>query len=139
MFKDVTEFFQFYIYLQDIDFRLASMLSVLLSTLLFLYILYMIYILVMGIYRAKLQNKLNRLTLFLCFPCVVLGFILDVFANLVVVPFIFLELPQEWLVTTRLTRHLKTLEDKRDWRYKISQWICGNLLDIFDPTGCHCI
>lgn len=105
--------------------------------LLYLYCFYMLYILIMGIYRAHLLNKLNRLQIVLCFPAVVLGWLVDVVCNLVIAPFIFLEVPQELLVTKRLERHIAS-NDTDEWRYQLSDYICSNLLDVFDPNGSHC-
>jgi hypothetical protein len=104
----------------------------------FIYLLFSVYIIVMGVHRANLQKKLNAFTITLCFPWVVIGYALDVIANIFVVPFIFFELPRELLVTSRLARHLKTPELDRDWRYDLSKKICVHMLDVFDPSGNHC-
>lgn len=50
----------------------------------------------------------------------------------------------EWLVTTRLSRHklnadlARAAGDAVSWRGRLAIWICAELLDRFDPSGCHC-
>lgn len=117
---------------------LFKLFCVLIFVIWFLYAFYGLYILVMGVYRAHLQKRLTRLNYILCFPWVLVGYLFDVFANVVIIPFIFLELPRETLVTTRLKRHLRTPEDERDWRYDLASLVCTKLLDIFDPYNAHC-
>lgn len=123
------------IYAHSVLFKL---LCVSIFVIWFLYAFYGLYILVMGVYRAHLQKKLTRLNYVLCFPWVLVGYLFDVFANVVIMPFIFLELPRETLVTTRLKRHLRTPVDDRDWRYDLASLVCTKLLDIFDPYNAHC-
>lgn len=94
-----------------------------------------LYVLVMGIYRAHLDRRLNPATKLLGFPFVVIGAFIDVVANMTIATLVFLEPPSEWLVTQRLQRHMK---DGGGWRYRLSCWVCMNLLDVFDPTGKHC-
>jgi hypothetical protein len=103
----------------------------------YIYIFWLVYIVVMGIYRAHLNGKLNGAVIkTLSFPIVVTGFVMDVLANIFIATIVFLEPPREWLVTDRLIRY-----NKYDigWRNKLAEWICKNLLDVFDPTGYHCL
>ena len=117
--------------------ELLVLLSTVFGLLVYLWIFWGFYVLVMGIYRAWLDKRLNRLTLCLSLPFVVIGFVLDVLANFFVATFVFLELPHEWLVTSRLVRLQGNV--KGDWRRTYADWICYNLLDVFDPTGYHCL
>ena len=89
----------------------------------------------MGVYRAHLAGRLNKFTLVLAFPVVILGYAMDILANWLIAPIIFLDLPRELLVTSRLIRY--QTEDS-GWRAKLSFYICEHLLDVFDPTGNHC-
>lgn len=93
------------------------------------------YVLVMGIYRAHLSGRMTPLVTVLSLPFVVVGILMDVVANVFIATLVFAELPREWLVTTRLTRYVRT---KEGWRYRVSAWVCDALLDLFDPTGNHC-
>lgn len=92
----------------------------------------------MGVYRAYLDNRLHKVVLLSLSPFVALGFIMDVFANVFVASIIFLELPKEWLVTTRLTKYKEQDKYKYNWRKELADLVCRNLLDVFDPTGKHC-
>lgn len=100
----------------------------------YLWVLWYAYILVMGLYRAHLDKRLNRVTYALAIPALVIGYAMDVLANLTVASIVFLEPPRELLVTSRLKRHIA----KGGWRGEKANWICTHLLDYFDPTGNHC-
>lgn len=63
------------------------------------------------------------------------GLLLDFLYNITVLSILFLELPREFLITQRVTRH--KLHGK-GWRKEYAEWFCVNLLDPFDPDGCHC-
>ena len=106
-----------------------------LYTLAYLYAFWCVYIGVMGIYRAHLDGRLSGFTKVLCYPFVVVGILMDVAANLLIAPVIFLDLPREWLVTDRLIRYIKT---DTAWRKRMAEAVCTTLLDVFDPTGKHC-
>ncbi len=93
-----------------------------------------VYVLTMGLYRAKLDNRLGPFTRLLGFPFIGLAWLMDVIANLTLASLIFWELPKEMFVTARLNRHL----NGTGWRASIAGWVCTRLLDIFDPTGKHC-
>lgn len=93
------------------------------------------YVLVMGIYRAHLSKRLKGFVRILSFPFVVIGFLMDVLANLILASIIFVEPPRELLVTGRLKRLIK---EGDGWRRRLAKFICDHLLDVFDPNGDHC-
>jgi hypothetical protein len=99
------------------------------------YALWVLYLLVMGLYRAQLAGRLSKPAMVLGAPFLILGYLVDVLTNLTVATALFLELPREALVTTRLTRHMG---DGDGWRYRVARAICRSLLDPFDPRGVHC-
>ena len=101
----------------------------------FLWSFWALYVLVMGIYRAHLAKRLTPTTKVLAAPFVVVGYLCDVACNLTIASLVFAEMPREALVTKRLKRHVATGEG---WRYRVADWICNHLLDVFDPTGNHC-
>jgi hypothetical protein len=103
--------------------------------LLYLWAFWALYVLVMGIYRAHLSKRLNLFTYFMSIPFVIFGIVVDVLANLLIATVVFWEWPRELLVTDRLQRHNRT---GNGWRRKLSEKICSDLLDYFDPTGDHC-
>lgn len=103
----------------------------------YLVLFFYMYILVMGIYRAHLQKKLKGFVFALCLPAVIVGILFDVFANLLIATIVFWQLPRELLVTDRLIK-IKS-NPLEHWKRKyIAQYICDNLLDVFDPNGDHC-
>lgn len=104
------------------------------AAILFLWLFWGAYVLVMGIYRAHLANRLTWVTYCLGGLYVVIGIVMDVAANLLIASIVFWERPHEWLVTTRLIR----LKKSNEWRGKLARWVCANLLDVFDPVGTHC-
>jgi len=106
-----------------------------LYTLASLYALWLLYLLVMGLYRAKLQGRLSKVALVLGAPVYLIGYLLDVFVQITIATVLFWELPKEGLLTGRLTRHIKR---GKGWRRDLSKWICFHLLDPFDPHGTHC-
>lgn len=109
-------------------------MKIALSILLYLWAFFYTYILVMGIYRAHLSGRLSTTVFILCLPAIGIGYAMDIVGNLLAA-ILLLDLPQEWLVTTRLQRYKAT---DTGWRLKVAEAICEGLLDVFDPTGDHC-
>ena len=102
-----------------------------------LWVFWYAYILVMGIYRAHLSKRLGRFATIMALPAVVVGYALDIAANLTIATVFFLELPCEFTVTHRLRRYMQ-YPMQRTWRGVAAVWVCHNLLDVFDPDGKHC-
>lgn len=94
-----------------------------------------LYVLVMGLYRAHLQKRLSRATYAMGAPFLLIGLAVDLFMNVTVASVVFVQPPRQFLVTARLASHVK---EGSGWRYKIANWVCNNLLDVFDPSGNHC-
>lgn len=104
---------------------------------LWIYCGWLLYVMAMGFYRAYLDNRLSGVTLYLAFPAVAIGLLMDWLSNWTIATLLFWELPKSpnELVTTRLSRYVYS---DSGWRLKCAEWICHNLLDIFDPSGKHC-
>lgn len=102
---------------------------------LLLYLLWLFYLAVMNLYRAKKAQQISKVALWLGYPILILGALLDVLVNFIVMSLLFLETPRELLVTSRLARHVKA---NKGWRSKVAYWICHNFLNAFDPSGDHC-
>jgi hypothetical protein len=100
-----------------------------------LYLLWIFYLAVMALWRAKRDGSISRPALWLGYPILVVGAMLDVLVNLTIMTLLFAEIPQHWLVTSRLQQHINF---GSGWRQKLATWICSSLLDSFDPTGLHC-
>ena len=107
-----------------------------LYTALFLWVFWYLYLIVMGLYRAKLKGKLTWPVKVLGAPALIIGIIVDVVAQYTVATVFFLDLPRkgEHLVTDRLQRY----SAGTGWRKAKADWICSNLLDVFDPHEDHC-
>jgi hypothetical protein len=116
---------------------MADLINTLLFAVLYMYVFWCAYIAVMGVYRAYLSNRLFGITKILSIPLVIVGLIIDVFAQYTIAVIIFLDAPQwkEHLVTLRLIRYVNK---ETGWRNKLASYICKNLLDVFDPSGNHC-
>lgn len=99
------------------------------------YVLWIFYLAVMNLARARDNQTLTKPALYLGTPIFIIGYSLDVFVQLFVMSFLFLELPKEWTVTGRVKRHLYSGEG---WREKVAAWFCHHLLNAFDPDGKHC-
>ena len=95
---------------------------------------YTLYLAIMSLYRGHRAGTLPLASKVLGYPILAIGLIVDVIMNVTLFSLIFAELPREWLVTTRLKRHIKHT-GYRGW---LSRYICHNLLSPFDPTGDHC-
>lgn len=111
------------------------MITLLSWVLAFLFVFWAVYVLVMGLYRAHLAGRLRWPSYVMGSLWLLIGVVMDVVANVVVASVVFREWPREWLVTTRLVRW----KASPTWRGTIANWVCDNLLDVFDPSGTHCV
>lgn len=109
---------------------------ILLYVIAFVWLFWYVYIVVMGLYRAQLQDRLKGVVFALALPAIVAGYVMDIIANIFIASVLFLDPPKEFLVTTRLKRYQKV--DPLSWRGRLSFYICEHLLDVFDPKGNHC-
>lgn len=101
-----------------------------------IYVLWLFYLAVMNLAKAKESGTLSKTALYLGFPIFIVGYALDIFVNVFVMSFLFLEVPKEWTVTGRLKRHIYF--SPGGWREALASWFCHNLLNSFDPNGRHC-
>lgn len=99
-----------------------------------LYMLWVMYLAVMALKRARDSGKLSKPAMVLGYPLLFIGLVLDALVNITLGSVLMLELPREWLVTARLTRHINT---GSGWRKKLALWVTATLLDAFDPRGVH--
>lgn len=106
-----------------------------LYALLSVYALWVFYLAVMHLKRARDNGTLSRPALYLGYPVLLVGYLLDVFVQVVVASILFLDIPREWTLTGRLKRYIAGPEG---WRETVAVWMCLHLLDQFDPDGRHC-
>lgn len=102
---------------------------------LYLYVFWVLFVAAMNIYRVELAHKLTTAIRLMALPVIACAYIVDALANIFIATAVFMEVPKEWLVTSRLHRYLLT---RTDWRYTAAKWLCTQLLDPLDPTGRHC-
>ncbi len=107
----------------------------LLSAVMVMYALWLFYLAVMCLQRARDAGTMSKTAYRFGLPILVIGYGLDVFVNVFVLSWLMLEIPREYTVTSRLSRHKR---GSPGWRQSFSAWVCVNLLDAFDPSGCHC-
>jgi len=100
-----------------------------------IYILWLFFLAVMNLQGARDSGKLTGAAYCIGLPLLYLGLVIDFLVNVFPVTVLFLELPREGTVTSRLSRHI---HDSDGWRKTLATWFCKNLLDPFDPSGCHC-
>ena len=98
------------------------------------YVLWILYLAVMNLQRARDNGTITRAAYRLGLPLLYAGLLADFLVNVIPVSVLFLELPQEFLVTQRLTRHANS---QSGFRKRLAVWFAQNLLDTFDPSGQH--
>jgi hypothetical protein len=113
----------------------ALLLIVLLAFPVSMFSLWIQYLAVTALMRARDVGGLTKPAEFIGKIVLALGYLSDFLVNLVVCTVLFLELPREWVVTARVSRHKKS---GTGYRQALATWVCLNLLDPFDPSGCHC-
>lgn len=102
---------------------------------LIMYALWLYYLAVMSLKRARDTGAMTVWAQRLGYPILAIGYALDFAVNIFVLSFLLFEAPRELLVTARLSRHIKS---DPGYRQQFSAWVCANLLDAYDPSGCHC-
>ncbi len=108
------------------SFITFAILSLLRATLLFAFLF--------TTYQKTRNTRYEKLANIPLIPLFVFGYVYDVFLNIVVFTPLFLELPKEWTVTERMSRHIYS-GDIDSWRTKISVSFCA-VLQKFDERHC---
>jgi len=97
------------------------------------YLFWTCYLAYTSLKASKDLNTLPRVAFILALPLIAAAYVLDVFYNIFIASFIFLELPRTLTLTARCSSHLSDT----GWRGNLARWLCKNLLDPFQ-TGGHC-
>jgi len=97
-------------------------------------ITWIFYLAVMNLSRNKAH--LTPVSKCFAYPMLGIGLVADMLFNFLWGTILFLEIPQELLMTARLKRHLN--DHRLDWRDRNANWFCRNFLNPFDPSGDHC-
>lgn len=98
------------------------------------YLLWVHYVAVMRLMQVRDAGHLTRATKGIGYTALVVGLLLDLAVNTVIATVLFVELPREWTVSARLTRHS---ESGTGWRQRLALAIRKGLLDNIDPKGVH--
>lgn len=98
-----------------------------------LFLLWVYYLAVMNLARVHQSTGLNKLSTCLGTIVLVIGYLLDFNANVVVMTVIGIELPSETTVTARLKRWIAS---NNKWHVKVAKSL-EKILDPFDPSGDH--
>jgi hypothetical protein len=96
-------------------------------------VVWTLFLAIMRLQEVRDAGKLTRVSIPFAYILLGIGLFLDFSLN-IASSVIFLELPHEWVLSSRVSRHVHEI----GWRGGLSRWICHNLLDPFDPSGCHC-
>jgi len=95
-------------------------------------ITFVFYLAIMNV--KKNRHKLTTASKFLIYPILFVGLIFDFCLNVAMSP-IFLELPMEMTLTSRLKRH----KDKsKGYKLRVANWICGEILNPYGEDEGHC-
>ncbi len=75
----------------------------------YLYVFWLLYVCVMGLYRANLAGRLTGAVKWLAYPVVIVGVLVDWWANWTIAALVFLEWLRDIdeLVTGRLARYIE--------------------------------
>ena len=118
------------------NFTLDSLLVFALWAFLGTYALWLFYLAVMNLQRAKEGGTISRAALWLGYPLLAIGLLIDLVVNVLVFTVVFLDMPRELTVTARLARLIHQQPSR--WRGRAALWFCKEFLDTFDPSGRHC-
>lgn len=98
------------------------------------YLLWIHYVAIMRLMQVRDAGLLTVWMKVVGYPALVVGLFLDLIVNVFFVSLLLLELPKEFTVSARLTRHS---EYGGGWRKKVCTVIRVGLLDNIDPNGIH--
>jgi hypothetical protein len=98
------------------------------------WLLWMLYACVMRLKQVRDEGKLTFAMKVFGYPALFVGLAVDFVVNVVFGTLVFMQLPREFTLSTRLWR-LST--GPTSWRQRWALWIRTNLLDAVDPSGVH--
>jgi hypothetical protein len=97
------------------------------------YHLWVGYLALTNLDRARAAGSLTPAARVACAPLLLYFGILDVLVNWVLGTLLFLDVPREFTLSQRCSRHYR----KPGWRGRVSRWLGHNALNPFDRTGDH--
>ncbi len=93
------------------------------------YVLWMLYLAVMNLKGARDEGTLIKPVYYLGIPILYAGYLLDIAFNWVYGTVLFIQVPREAVLTSRLKKNIHN----EGWRGDLARWMCVNLLSPFDP------
>lgn len=87
------------------------------------------YLAVMALKRARDEGKLSRPAFVFGLTLFVPAYLLDIIGNITVCTVLFLDLPREALITSRIKRYVSGPDG---WRKSMAVWFAVHLLNPFD-------
>lgn len=98
------------------------------------WLLWSIYAAVMRLKQVREAGKLTTAMKVFGYPTLFVGLALDLLVNVFIGSPLFLELPRELTLSSRLWRLSTT---GSGYRQRVALWLRVNLLDAIDPAGTH--
>ena len=98
------------------------------------WILWIIFAAVMRLKQVRDAGKLTPAMKVFGYPALALGLAVDFVVNVVFGTLVFLQLPREMTLSSRLW---KLSNGEEGWRKNLATWIRVQLLDGLDPAGVH--
>ena len=98
----------------------------------YVYAFYLLFVVTMA--AKAVWKQLHIVTKIMLAPAALLAVFMDVIFNAFIATFIFMDFPQEYMFTQRLSRYKA---EGAGWRTSVAKWLCFNLLDSFELGG-HC-
>lgn len=92
------------------------------------------FVICMALKRVRDEGKLTIAMKVFGYPFLFVGLAVDLFVNVFIGSVLFLELPREYTLSSRLWRH-STMG--HGYRRAVALWLRINLLDAIDPSGVH--
>lgn len=101
-------------------------------TIAYTYAFYLLFVVVMA--AKPVWKTLPIAAKCLLAPAALVAVLMDMIFNVFIATFIFMDLPEEYMFTKRLSRYKAT---DAGWRTVVAKWLCLNLLDPLEVGG-HC-
>lgn len=98
------------------------------------WVLWTIYASVMRLKQVREAGQLTTAMKVFGYPTLFVGLVLDFLVNVFIGSPLFLELPRELTLSSRLWRLSTT---GSGYRQRVALWLRVNLLDAIDPAGIH--
>jgi hypothetical protein len=92
------------------------------------------FVICMALKRVRDEGKLTVAMKVFGYPFLFIGLAVDLLVNVFIGSALFLEIPRELTLSSRLWRHST---QGSGYRQKLALWLRVNLLDAIDPSGIH--